>query len=276
MPIIDFRYRPSTRESLDSFIKHPVYREYVKRTPFASKTAKSLDACADELRGLGIVKAVFTGRDCESTYHHPASNDLVFQCMEAYPELFIGFYGYDPHKKMEGLRAFRHAVQHRGMRGASIEPCMAHIRADDARYYPLYAACCDLDVPVIITAGLSPFMPDVTLDPMNPVYIDTVARDFPELRILISHGGYPWMMEAIAVTQRNTNVYLDFSTCCGKPQSAVLFEAANTVISRKVLFASANPFVDVDKAVAQFNALPLKPEVKQNISYSNGIEFLGL
>lgn len=276
MSIIDFRYRPSTRESLDSFIKHPVYSEYVKLTPFAAQKTKSLAECASELGSLGIEKAVYTGRDCSSTYNYPDSNALVLQCMRAYPHLFIGFYGFDPHKKMEGLRKFRRAVQEDGMRGASIEPCMAHLRADDARYYPLYAACCDLAVPVIITAGLSPFMPDVTLDPMDPRYIDTVARDFPELRILISHGGYPWMLEAVAVTQRNKNVYLDFSTCLGKPQANVLIEAATTCISDKVLFASGNPFVDVTKAVEAFSALPFPAEIREKISCANGCAFLGL
>ena len=276
MSIIDFRYRPSTRASLDSFIRHPVYREYVKLTPFASTPAKSLEACVEELQSLGIEKAVYTGRDCESTYAYPPSNDLVLECMRAFPDLFIFFYGFDPHKKMAGVREFRRAVEEDGMRGASIEPCMAHIRADDALYYPLYTVCCELNVPVIITAGLSPFMPDVSLDPMHPVYIDNVARDFPELRILISHGGYPWMLEAVAVTQRNRNVYLDFSTCVGKPQSQTLIEAAGSVISRKVLFASANPFVDVSRAVSAFRNMPFSPEVMERISHVNGREFLGL
>ena len=131
-------------------------------------------------------------------------------------------------------------------------------------------------MPVIITAGLSPFMPGVSLDPMHPVYIDNVARDFPELRILISHGGYPWMLEAVAVTQRNANVYLDFSTCLGKPQSHTLIDAAASVISHKVLFASACPFVDVSRAVEAFHALPFSPEVMERISSTNGRTFLGL
>ena len=276
MSIIDFRYRPSTRASLDSFIRHPVYREYIKLTPFAATPAKSLEACVEELRSLGIEKAVYTGRDCESTYAYPASNDLVLECMRACPDLFIGFYGFDPHKKMNGVREFRQAVERDGMRGASIEPCMAHIRADDALYYPLYTVCCEMNVPVIITAGLSPFMPDVSLDPMNPIYIDNVARDFPELRILISHGGYPWMLEAVAVTQRNSNVYLDFSTCIGKPQAQTLIEAAGSVISHKVLFSSANPFFEVSRAVTAFRSLPFTPEVMERISRTNGQAFLGL
>ena len=153
---------------------------------------------------------------------------------------------------------------------------MAHVRSDDARYYPLYATCCDFNVPVIITAGLSPYMPDVTLDAMAPVYIDNVARDFPELRILLSHGGYPWMLDAIAVCQRNRNVYLDFSTCLGKPQSGVFVEAANSDLSEKMVFASANPFVPVARAVNELKSLPLKPGVLEKIAYENGCRFLGL
>lgn len=276
MPIIDFRYRPGTRESLDAFIRHPVYREYMKRTPFASRRAKTLQECVEELRGLDVVKAVYTGRDCESTYHHPASNDHVLRCMRAYPDFFVGFYGFDPHKKMEGLRRFRLAVEREGMRGASIEPCMAHLRADDARFYPLYTACCELNVPVIVTAGLSSYMPDVTLAPMAPRHIDTVARDFPELRILISHGGYPWMLEAVAVAQRNLNVHIDFSTCPGKPQADALMESAAAFIPDKVLFASAHPFVDVEQAVAAFRGLSIPPETLEKILYANGRAFLGL
>lgn len=276
MPIIDFRYRPCTRESLDSFIKHPVYSEYMKITPFASKQARPLADCVEELRRLGIVKAVYTGRDCSGNWAYPDSNNLVRDCMRRYPDLFIGFYGFDPHQKMKALRAFRSAVRNDGMGGASIEPCMAGLRTDHALYYPLYAACCEMDVPVIITAGLAPYMPGVSLDPMDPRYIDNVARDFPELRILISHGGYPWIVEAIAVVQRNRNVYLDFSTCLGKPLAHVLIDAAGTIIPDKVVFASANPFVDVARATEAFAALPFSPAVREKIAYANGCVFLGL
>lgn len=276
MPIIDFRYRPSTRESLDSFINHPVYSEYMKVTPFASKQARSLEDCVEELHRLDIVKAVYTGRDCSGNYAFPDSNNLVLDCMRKHPDLFIGFYGFDPHRKMDALRGFRTAVTRDGMRGASIEPCMAGLRADHALYYPLYAACCEMDVPVIVTAGLAPHMPTISLDPMDPRYIDNVARDFPELRILISHGGYPWIIEAMAVAQRNRNVYLDFSTCLGKPLANVLIEAAGSSLSDKVVFASANPFVDVSRAVEAFAGLPFAPDIRERIAYFNGCAFLGL
>ena len=179
MKIIDFRYRPSTRASLDSVIKNPVYCEYIKKTDFCSRPEKSLPECIDELRGLDIAKAVVSGRDIESTYAIQSA--------------------YDPHNGMTAVRRFRKAVLEDGIRGAAIDAAMAHCAVDDAKFYPLYAMCCEFDIPVIMTAGLSPFMPKVVLDSTDPRHIDRVATDFPELKILLSHGGYPWVLEAIAL-----------------------------------------------------------------------------
>ena len=81
MPIIDFRYRPSTRESIDSVMTNPVYSEYVKLTDFPKRPVKSLDACIEELKELGIVKAVVAGRDCESSYDTPNTNTSVLECI---------------------------------------------------------------------------------------------------------------------------------------------------------------------------------------------------
>ena len=275
MPIIDFRYRPGTRECMDSVATHPVYAEYIKVTDFLTRPVKTLDACIAELRQLGIVTAVITGRDCESTYNAPSGNAAMLEYVREAPDLFLGFYGFDPGKGMPGLRAFRTAVEKNGVRGASIDPGMAHRHPADARYYPLYAACCEYNIPVIVTAGLSPFMPDVVLEHMNPLHVDTVAADFPELRILISHGGYPWVNEAIAVVMRNRNVYLDFSTCENKPFGELYIAAANTAIADKVVFSSASPFVEVGKAVKKYQELPFTTDVREKMFYHNGLKFLG-
>lgn len=276
MAIIDCRYRPSTRETMDSFLTNPIYTEYVKLTDFATRPVKSMDECVKELEDLGIHKAVVAGRDCEGTYAAPHTNDDVLACMQRAPDLFIGFFGFDPHKGMASLRAFRTAVETHGMRGAAIDPCMAHCNVCDAKYYPLYAMCCDYNIPVIITAGLSPFMPGVVLEPMAPRYVDIVARDFPELRILISHGGYPWVNEAVAVTMRNRNVYMDFSTCEAKLFGEFYIKAANEYIADKVVFSSANPFVLVSHAVTKYQGLELTPETREKLMYTNACRLLGI
>lgn len=275
MPIIDCRYRPSTQETMNSVIQNPVYAEYIIRTNFAARPVKSLPACLEELRGLGIVRAVVAGRDCESTFACPPSNDYVLACMEAAPDMFTGFYGFDPHKGMRAWRGMKEAFE-KGMRGASIEPCMAKCCVSDAKYYPLYALCCDFDIPVSITAGLSPLMPGVVLEHMDPRYIDRVARDFPDLRLLISHGGYPWVNEAVGVCMRHKHVYLDFSTCEHKLFGEFYVKAANEYITDKVVFSSANPFVPVDRAVETYAALELTPEARRKLLHDNAVRFLSV
>jgi predicted TIM-barrel fold metal-dependent hydrolase len=147
---------------------------------------------------------------------------------------------------------------------------------DDAKFYPLYAMCCEFDIPVIMTAGLSPFMPKVVLDSTDPRHIDRVATDFPELKILLSHGGYPWVLEAIALVLRHSNIYMDFSTCESKLMGQNYIQAANEYITDKVVFASANPFVEVHKAVEKYQRLDLTEECRRKLFYENGMKLLGL
>ena len=275
MSIIDCRYRPNTQQTMHSVLHNPVYSQYIEITDFKSRPVKSLDACIAELQGLGIEKAVITGRDCESTFASPHTNDDVLECMRAAPDLFVGFYGYDPYKGMTAFAGMKKAVE-QGMRGASIEPCMAKCCVADAKYYPLYALCCDYNIPVSITAGLSPFMPGVVLEHMDPRYIDRVASDFPALRMLVSHGGYPWVNEAVAVCMRHRHVFMDFSTCERKLFGEFYVRAANEYITDKVVFSSANPFVDVAKAVQTYSDLQFTPATRQKIMRDNATRLLQL
>lgn len=276
MKIIDFRYRPSTRASLDSVIKNPVYAEYIKRTDFCTRPEKSLDECVTELRSLDVVKAVVSGRDIESTYAIGSTNESVLECMARDPDLFIGFWAYDPHKGMQAVRRFRKAVTEEGIRGAAIDAAMAHCAVSDAKFYPLYAMCCEFDIPVIMTAGLSPFMPKIVLESTNPAHVDQVATDFPELKIILSHGGYPWVLETISLVLRHTNVYMDISTCEKKLMGDQYIRAANEYITDKVVFASANPFVEVAQAVKNYEKVDFTEECRRKLYYENGARLLGL
>ena len=275
MDIIDCRYRPNTLVWMETFTRNPVYEEYVKRTGFDKKPTQSLAGCAAQLASLGIGKALVSGRDIESTYAAPASNDLVDACVAAYPSLFIGIHGYDPHKGMKAYKAICQAIRERRSRGASIEPSMAHCPMDDAKYYPLYALCCDHDLPVLVTAGLSPNMPKVLLSPSSPLALDKVATDFPDLRILISHGGYPWVNETIAVCLRHRNIYIDFSSSINKPMGEEYIKAANGCLADKFVFSSANPFVDVANALEQVKHIGLSQENLENMLSKNALRLLG-
>ncbi|MDE7064963.1 MAG: amidohydrolase family protein [Desulfovibrionaceae bacterium] len=260
---------------MNTFTRNPVYEEYVKLTGFDKKPVQSLADCAARLASLGIDKALVSGRDIESTYAAPASNDLVDACVAAYPSLFIGIHGYDPHKGMTAYKAMRRAIREQRSRGASIEPSMAHCPMDDARYYPLYALCCDYDVPVLVTAGLSPNMPKVLLSHSSPLALDKVAADFPDLRILASHGGYPWVNETIAVCLRHRNIYIDFSSSINKPMGEEYIKAANGCLADRFVFSSAHPFADVADALEQARHIGLSRENLEKMFSENARRLLG-
>lgn len=153
--------------------------------------AQSVPEVVEDLKKHGIAKAVITGRDCESTYDAGSNNGGVIDFVKSFPEIFLGFVGLDPHKGMKAVDELRRSIEEIGMHGASIDPYLAHIPANHAKYYPLYARCCELGVPMVISTGPASLVPDAVMEHAAPRYIDSVARDFPELKIVISHGGYP-------------------------------------------------------------------------------------
>ena len=274
--IIDFRFRPNTKETLDGIGNSPMFSGLCDLINFPSMSPQTVSEVVSDLRSHGVIKAVITGRDCETTYGAKSNNQSVLDFVAQYPDMFIGFSGVDPHKGMNGLRALTSSIQDKGMKGAAIDPYLAKIYVHDAKYYPFYAKCCELNVRLIMTTGPATHVPEAIIDHVAPRYIDIVARDFPELRIVASHGGYPWISEMINVPQRNANVYVDLSEYERSPLSEAYIQAANTMISDKVLYASAHPFVDFKTALKTYQDLPFTEEVRQKIMYTNAAKLLGL
>lgn len=276
MGCIDFRFRPNTPETLDGIRNSKMFKGLCRSINFDTMKGQSLAAVVAELRRHEVVRAVITGRDCETTYGSPSNNDSVNAFMQQFPDMFIGFVGLDPHKGMDAMAELVRAVAEQGFGGASIDPYLARIPADHARYYPLYAKCCELGVPMVITTGPATLVPGAVMDHASPRHIDCVACDFPQLSIIISHGGYPYVAEAILVAQRNQNVYLDLSEYERAPMAEAYIQAANTMIPDKVLFASAHPFVDFRQSLQLYAALPFTPEVRRAVMYDNAARLLGL
>ena len=276
MKIIDFRFRPNTAATIDGIKNSAMFKGLCEVINFSERKAQNLDAIVQDLDRLGVEFAVITGRDCETTYGSPANNPSLEEFTKAYPKKFFGFFGLDPHKGMKGIYALEKAVKENGMRGAAVDPYLAKIYPNDAKYYPIYSKCCELNIPIVFTTGPATLVPGAVMDHVAPRYIDFVARDFPELKIVISHGGYPWVNEAIFVAQRNANVYIDLSEYELYPQAEAYVQAMNSIITDKVLFASAHPFVELKDAIEVYNKLPLTPEARQKVMYDNAKKVLGL
>ena len=276
MKIIDFRFRPNTPEIINGIKNSSMFKATCEAIGFDKRVPQALPEIVADLDRRGVELCVVSGRDCETTYGFPANNNSILEFCRAYPNKFLGFWGIDPHKGMDAVREVEHVIKDLGMRGIATDPYLAHCPPSDARYYPIYAKCVELGVPVFVTTAPPAQVPRAIMDYIDPRQIDVVARDFPGLILIMSHGGYPFVDAAIYTCQRNANVYMDISEYERSPQVETYVKAMCTTISDKVLFASAHPFIELRDALDAYAAFPFTDEVRNKIMYENARKVLKL
>lgn len=273
MKFIDFRFRPCVKAVVDSILNNAAFAGFVEATGFGSEPAPTLEEEIASFKALGGEKFVMNGRDCETISGAESSNAGVLEAMKAFPNEVVGYYGFDPYKGMAAIYAFKKAVLEDGFSGASIDADICKMPLDDARFYPLYAACCELNVPVIMTTGPAP-MRGIPMMNTSPVLVDKVASDFPDLRIVISHAAWNYPYEALATVFRNENVYMDISDVTMNMWMDLFVPVINTRLSDKIFFGSAHPFTPIEEALEVTKALGFDEDVLQKIMYDNAKKFL--
>ena len=276
MKAIDFRFRPNTPDAVDGLIHSPFFGDMCAFFNYPDRAwSASLDKIV-EIMDEHEITGVITGRDVETTYGCPCSNMGVVEMMTAYPHKFYGMAGLDPHKGMQAIDELSRMVNEFGMKGASIDPYLAKLPADHRKFYPIYAKCCELKVPVVISTGPGTRVPGAFLGDASPARVDEVARDFPDLTIVMSHGGYPYVQEACMVCHRNANVYMEWSEYETWPFADGYVKAGNELIPDKLIFASAHPFYDSWECAKLYETLGFKPDVLENVLYNNAARVLGI
>ena len=191
----------------------------------------------------------------------------VADICQRYPDRFSGLAGVDPTRGMQGLRDLEYAVQEYGFVGAHLYPHWFGRPPDHARYYPIYAKCCELEIPLMMQVGhclryqRERILPSVG----RPMTLDQIAIDFPELVLIGIHLGYPWTEEMISVAWKHENVYIGSDAYAPRhwPESFVHF--INTWGKDKVLFGTDWPVIDPERAITEIDALELRPESRQKL-----------
>ena len=199
--------------------------------------------------------------------------ERVHEICERYPDRFSGLAGVDPFRGMQGLRDLEHAVKKLGFVGAHLYPHWFGLPPDHAKYYPYYAKCCELDVPIMMQIGHNLVysrerrLPSVG----RPICLDQVAIDFPELKLIGIHIGVPWTDEAISMAWKHENIYLAGDAYAPKHWPKSFVHYANTYGSHKVLFGTDWPVIDPERAVREVDALGFRPEAKQKLMRDNAL-----
>ena len=198
------------------------------------------------------------------------SNDEVGQLALCHPDRCVPVASADLYRPMDAVREVRRCVDAYGVRAVRIVPWLWDLPPDDRRYYPLYAVCCDLDLTFCTQVGhTGPLRPS---EPGRPIpYLDRVALEFPELRIVGGHIGAPWTAEMISLATKYPNVYIDTSAYKASryPRELVEYLRSNGV--DKVLFGSNQPAWPAPDCLAGLDALDLSDQVRRAFLRNNAI-----
>jgi len=250
--------------------------------PNIKKMTSTTDEFVELLDKMGVEKAVIFNLD-EETPSGIAGlpNDYYAEIVKKYPDKFVGFAGIDPLKRMKAVKEIRRSYD-LGLRGVAVRPFMFGIPPHHAKMYPIYSTCVELDIPIWFHLSINYSTNNMEVE--RPIYLDIVAQDFPELKIIAGHGGWPWVNELVAVAWRNPNIYIDIASYLPKYIGMKgtgwepLIHFGNSVLQDRILFGSTWLFMGMSiKQLADgVMELPLKEEVKRKWLYENAARLLGI
>ncbi len=227
--------------------------------------------------GHGFLIAAKSGRvGLPGCYHMPP--EVVARAVQQYPKHFSGMIGIDPYTGMRGVRELEHAVKELGFIGAHLYPHWFELAPDHAKYYPFYAKCAELGVPIQMQVGQSMiYSPEHRSRSVGqPITLDAVACDFPELTIIGIHVGIPWTEEMIAMSWKHDNVFIGCDAHSPKYWPPSLVHYINTFGRSKVLFGTDFPVLDFARTRTEIDALELRPKAMQALLRDNVIRAYGL
>jgi len=280
--VFDFRIRPPYKSFVNcDFFNYTSSPFSWHSAPPASFRQRSIELLKEEAASAGVVQAATWGRTIHDA-SKSSSNDDIAGLLKDHGDLFVaGFGGMCPKAGQLGdtLKEIERCMTRLGLKGMTLEPSLGMqplTCADDPILYPVYECLQGYNGILALTISRgSP--PTQTLAMSNPEQVDRVARDFPKMKIVISHACWPWVQQSCGLGFRRQNVYLlpDLYGM-GMPGYLEWVEAANSHLQDRMLFASAYPYLGVKEMVDSYLKLPYKDTVREKVMYGNARRLLGL
>ncbi|OLF18544.1 amidohydrolase family protein [Actinophytocola xanthii] len=244
-----------------------------------TRTVPEIAAYYRERRMAAVVFTV----DAEAATGHPpiSSEEIAEECAE-HADVLVPFASVDPWRGRAAVRRAVALVERYGVRGFKFHPSLGAFHPNDRMLYPLYDVLQDSGMVALfhtgqtgIGAGL-PGGGGIRLKYSDPMAVDDVAADFPDLRIVLAHPSFPWQDAALAIATHKPLVHIDLSGWSPKYFPPQLVRYANTLLREKVLFGSDFPVITPDRWLADFAKLDVRPEVVPMILKENAVRLLGL
>ena len=246
-------------------VKHPTIAQMA--TYYREKKIAFVVFTVDHERGMGLTRI---------------SNEEVAESAAEHPDIAIPFASIDPARGKMGVREARRLIKDFGVKGFKFHPIIQGFFPNDHDAYPLYEVIAEAGLPALFHSGQTGIGAGMRgggglrLKYGNPLYLDDVAADFPDMPIISAHPGVPWQDEQLSVALHKPNVYIDLSGWSPKYFEPKLVQYANTLLRDKVLFGSDNPVILPDRWIAEFDKLAIKPEVRPLILKQNAARLLKL
>jgi predicted TIM-barrel fold metal-dependent hydrolase len=280
MRIIDLHCYPNTQAWIDCqgpYVK--ALAEYWDR----EWVAKEEDEVIQEFTDAGV-EAVLVALDLETTIATPpCSNEYVEAMWKRHPGRIIQAWGaVDPFKGEIAIQEAKHAIENLGLLGFHFHPIMGHFSVNDRQFYPLWETIAALNAPVMIdvgTTGMGAGLPGgmgAKIRHAHPLAIDDLAADFPALKIVAAHPGWPWGDEMTAVALHKGNVFWELSGWAPKYFPELLKKDIRGRLQDKVMFGSDYPSLPYERIMREWDELGYRPEIMEKVFHKNAEEFLGL
>jgi predicted TIM-barrel fold metal-dependent hydrolase len=280
MRIIDLHCYPGTKEWIEC--QGPYVAElarYWKR----DWSAKSEDEVLKDFTEAGV-EAVLVALDLETTIKTaPVTNEYVHAMWKRHPKRIIQAWGaVEPAKGQAALDQVKKAVKELGLIGFHFHPIMQHFAVSDTRYYPMFELINELKAAVMIdvgTTGMGAGMPGghgAVIRHAHPSHIDQLAADFPDMKIIMAHPGWPWVDETTAVALHKGNVYWEMSGWAPKYFPGNLKVDMRGRLQDKIMFGSDYPSMPYGRILREWGELGYSDSIMEKIFHKNAERILGL
>lgn len=279
--IVDMRFRPPYRGflSLHVFARDPYdQRPGQQRVePAPSLVQKSVPLALEEMAAAGIDRAMVIGRRAHPPFAQVPGEDVISFVAE-HPDRFFAVPALEPTDFGAALEELEQLRTRPEVKAIHLEPGWASdpMYADDRRLYPIYRRLTEIGMPLLLSAG-GTIGPDYSY--VDPVRIHRVAKDFPTLTLVLGHGGWPYVNQALAVAYDCPNVVLSpdmYLNVPNMPGSLEYVRAANYYLADRLLFGTAYPARPMIESVEHFHRLPFDEEVKPRVLGLNAARVFGL
>ena len=249
---------------------------------FGEHALPTAEEVAAYYRERKLAAVVFTV-DAETVTGRPAvPNEEIAEVAAANPDVLIPFASVDPNKGARAVEEAKRLIRDYGVKGFKLHPNVQGFYPNDRSVYPLYEVVAEAGLPALFHTGHSgigaglPGGGGIRLKYSNPMYVDDVAVDFPELKIVLAHPSFPWQDEAISVALHKQQVYIDLSGWSPKYFPPQLVQYANTLLRDRILFGSDFPLITPDRWLEDFARADFRDDVRPLVLKENAARLLGL